>query len=71
MKERTLVSAFAMLGTLTAYYYAKTQAKDPTPLVMIGGFVGALCGEVVSQTIHADKQDSKTKKQINKLKEKE
>jgi uncharacterized membrane protein YfcA len=51
MKERTLVSAFAMIGSMTAYFYAKHHAKDPTPLLMLGGFVGALVGEVVSQVI--------------------
>ena len=54
MKERTIVSAFAMLGSMTAYYYAKHHAKDPTPLLMLGGFVGALVGEVFSQVVLRD-----------------
>lgn len=54
MKERTIVSTFALLGSLSAYYYAKHQAKDPTPLLMLGGFVGALFGEVVSQVVNKD-----------------
>jgi uncharacterized membrane protein YfcA len=59
MKERTLVSAFAMMGSMTAYYYAKHHAKDPTPLLMLGGFVGALLGEVVSQVISKDAPSKK------------
>jgi hypothetical protein len=51
MKERTIVSAFAMIGSLSAYYYAKYNSKDPAPLIMIGGFVGALVGEIVSQIV--------------------
>ena len=54
MKERTIVSTFALLGSLSAYYYAKHQTKDPTPLLMLGGFVGALFGEVVSQVVNKD-----------------
>ena len=54
MKERTIVSTFALLGSLSAYYYAKHQAKDPTPLLMLGGFVGALFGELVSQVATKD-----------------
>lgn len=54
MKERTIVSTFALLGSLSAYYYAKHHAKDPTPLLMLGGFVGALFGEVVSQVSTKD-----------------
>lgn len=50
MKERTIVSAFAMIGSLTAYYYAKTHAKDSAPMVMVGGFVGAMVGEAIIQT---------------------
>lgn len=49
MKEKTIVSAFALIGSLSAYYYAKHHAKDPTPLLMLGGFVGAFVGEVLSQ----------------------
>lgn len=54
MKERTIVSALAMIGSITAYYYAKHHAKDPTPLLMLGGFVGALVGEVVTQVVLKD-----------------
>lgn len=65
MKERTIVSAFAMFGSLTAYYYAKHNAKDPAPLIMIGGFMGALFGEVVSQAT-ASNTSSKTKSKPTK-----
>lgn len=71
MKERTIVSAFAMLGSLTAYYYAKHHAKDPAPLIMIGGFMGALFGEAVSQataTTKSSKSKSNPKKELEEPK---
>ena len=69
MKERTIVSAFAMIGSLTAYYYAKQNAKDPAPLIMIGGFVGALVGEVVTQvTTPTSKSNKGSNKQIEEKK---
>lgn len=68
MKERTIVSAFAMIGSVTAYYYAKTHAKDSAPMVMVGGFVGAMVGEVILQTgiISAKKDDKSIEEKSNK-----
>jgi hypothetical protein len=68
MKERTIVSAFAMIGSVTAYYYAKTHAKDSAPMVMVGGFVGAMVGEVILQTgiIPAKKEDKSIEEKSNK-----
>lgn len=61
MKERTIVSAFAMIGSLTAYYYAKTHAKDSAPMVMVGGFVGAMVGEAIIQTGIINKKEDGSK----------
>ena len=47
MKERSFVSAFALGTSLGAYYLAKTYHKDTTPMIMIGGFLGALVGEII------------------------
>lgn len=49
MKEKTLVSSFTLISTLACYYYAKTHAKDPVPYSMIGGFIGAWVGEIITQ----------------------
>ncbi len=61
MKERTIVSALAMIGSLTAYYYAKTHAKDSAPMVMVGGFVGAMVGEAIIQTGIINKKEDSSK----------
>jgi hypothetical protein len=49
MKERTIVSASALAVSLLAYLYAKNAEKDSVPFVMIGGFAGALIGEVIAE----------------------
>lgn len=72
MKDRTVVSAFALLSSLGAYYYAKQYNKDTTPHVMIGGFLGALVGEIIFEqskkqnTLGAVKQNKKRKKYVNR-----
>ncbi|MFM2224280.1 MAG: hypothetical protein RJA07_482 [Bacteroidota bacterium] len=48
MKERTIVSAATLIVSLSSYFYAKAAEKDAMPYVMIGGFVGALIGEVIA-----------------------
>ena len=47
MKEKTLVSTFSLFTSLASYLYAKETGKDGVPYVMIGGFVGAVIGEVI------------------------
>lgn len=69
MKERTIVSACTMIGSLTAYYYAKHQTKDPAPLVMMGGFIGALLGEVVSQIAIKESDTNSSQNQTNSNKQ--
>lgn len=64
MKERTVVSAFALLSSLGAYYYAKQYNKDTTPHVMIGGFLGALVGEMLYE-------HSKSKSTLGSINKKE
>ena len=60
MKERTIVSAATLIVSLGSYFYAKAAEKDAMPYVMIGGFVGALIGEVVAANTLDD--NSKNKK---------
>jgi len=49
LSEKTLISTFTLIGSLSSYYYGKTHAKDAVPYVMIGGFIGAWVGELISQ----------------------
>jgi hypothetical protein len=62
MKERTVVSAFALLSSLGAYYYAKQYSKDTTPIVMIGGFLGALVGEIIFENSRNETKELSIKK---------
>lgn len=55
--EKKLVSVFTLLGSLASYYYGKAHTKDPIPYVMIGGFVGAWVGEIISKAIDETKKD--------------
>ncbi|MDO8998321.1 MAG: hypothetical protein Q7W45_01045 [Bacteroidota bacterium] len=57
MKEKTLVSTFTLIGSLASYYYGKTHDKDVVPYVMIGGFIGAWIGEIISSTIKNKNED--------------
>jgi hypothetical protein len=51
VSERTLISTFTLLGSLATYYYSKVQHKDAVPYVMVGGFIGALVGEIIAKSI--------------------
>lgn len=51
MKEKTLVSTFTLIGSLASYYYGKAHCKDIVPYTMIGGFIGAWIGELISKSI--------------------
>jgi hypothetical protein len=68
-KRGSFVPAFALCTSLAAYYYAKSAKKDTTPIVMIGGFFGALLGEVIAEAHQQQpsipmKRYATTKKQI-------
>ncbi|MDP3558105.1 MAG: hypothetical protein Q8T03_12100 [Bacteroidota bacterium] len=55
--EKKLVSVFTLLGSLASYYYGKTNSKDSIPYVMIGGFVGAWVGEILSKAWEESKKN--------------
>ena len=55
MKEKAIISTISLAATLASYFYAKSAEKDAVPYVMIGGFVGALIGEVIIKKINNDK----------------
>ena len=62
MKERTIVAAATLIVSLGSYFYAKASERDAMPYVMIGGFVGALIGEVVAaNTIEINEKNKKCK----------
>lgn len=48
MSNKTIVSAFTLFASLAAFYYSKATKKEEVPYVMIGGFVGALVGDIIS-----------------------
>lgn len=47
MKEKTIVSTMTLFTSLASYWYAKEAQKDTVPYMMIGGFIGAVIGEVI------------------------
>lgn len=47
--EKKLVSVFTLLGSLASYYYGKANSKDSIPYIMVGGFIGAWVGEMLSK----------------------
>jgi uncharacterized membrane protein YeaQ/YmgE (transglycosylase-associated protein family) len=58
MKEKTIVSALTLIGSLATYYYAKEQNKDVVPYVMVGGFVGAITGELIAKAFIKDENSN-------------
>jgi uncharacterized membrane protein YfcA len=58
MKEKTIVSTVTLAASLISYFYAKESHKDVVPYVMIGGFIGAVIGEVITGVIkHKDENN--------------
>ena len=51
MKEKAIVSTFTLAASLASYYYARSFGKDTVPYTMIGGFIGAVIGELLSGAI--------------------
>jgi len=56
MKEKTLVSCFTLIGSLTLYYYGKTHNRDVVPYTMVGGFIGAWVGELIAKATTDEKK---------------
>jgi hypothetical protein len=59
IKEKTIVSSISLATSLVTYFYARESNKDVVPYVMVGGFIGAIIGEVISGIILKDKDDNK------------
>jgi uncharacterized membrane protein YfcA len=50
MNEKTFISVCSLAGSLASYFYARAVDKDAVPYVMIGGFVGAIIGEMFTKS---------------------
>ncbi len=59
MKEKTLVSTLTLIASLSSYWYAKETGKDSTPYLMVGGFMGAVIGEVIYEKTKTKKNEPK------------
>lgn len=57
MKEKTIVSTLTLFTSLASYCYAKEAQKDTVPFMMIGGFLGAVVGEVIYEKLKTNKND--------------
>ena len=51
MKEKTIVSTMTLITSLASYWYAKESQKDAVPYMMLGGFLGAVVGEVIFEKL--------------------
>jgi uncharacterized membrane protein YfcA len=61
MREKTIVSTVTLAASLISYFYAKETQKDTIPFVMIGGFMGAVIGEVIVGAIKSNKNNQNKK----------
>ena len=55
MKEKTIVSTLTLFSSLASYWYAKEAQKDAVPFMMIGGFLGAVAGEIIYEKLKSIK----------------
>ncbi len=58
-KEKAIVSTVTLAASLASYFYAKSQVKDTVPYMMIGGFIGAVIGEVIAGSIKKSNNQNK------------
>ena len=49
LTEKRIISVSTLVFSLATYYYGKAHEKDVVPYVMIGGFIGAIVGEVIAK----------------------
>lgn len=63
MKEKTIVSTVTLAASLISYFYAKESHKDAVPYVMIGGFIGAVVGEIIVGVITDKENNNQNKKE--------
>ena len=58
MKEKSIISALTLLTSLSGYLYAKHINKDPVPIAMVTGFIGAMFAEALVKWWGGDNQDN-------------
>ena len=61
MKEKSIVSTMTLITSLASYWYAKETNKDSVPYLMIGGFIGAVVGEMIFEKSKANDKKETTK----------
>jgi uncharacterized membrane protein YfcA len=61
MKEKTIVSTMTLISSLASYCYAKESGKDSVPYLMVGGFLGAVIGEVIFEKLKSNDNAGKNK----------
>lgn len=54
INEKTIVSSISLVASLATYFYAREAHKDIVPYVMVGGFIGAVFGEVIAGIVLKD-----------------
>lgn len=59
LKEKTIVSTVSLAASLATYFYAREAQKDVVPYVMVGGFIGAILGEVIAGVVLKDEDKNK------------
>lgn len=55
MKDKTIVSTSTLLVSLLMYWFARSTKKDAVPYVMLGGFVGSIVGEAITDNLNKQK----------------
>ena len=55
--EKTIVSTVTLAVSLASYFYARSKNKDAAPYIMVGGFMGAVIGEMIAESIK-DKEEN-------------
>lgn len=55
MKEKAIVSTSTLLISLLTYWYARSAKKDAVPYVMLGGFIGSIVGEAITDSLNKQK----------------
>lgn len=69
IKEKTIVSTISLAASLATYFYAREAHKDVVPYVMVGGFIGAILGEVIAGIVLKDSDNVKKEKDEKNKKE--
>ena len=50
-----------LITSLASYWYAKESGKDAVPYMMLGGFLGAVVGEVIFEKLKSNDNAGKNR----------